>query len=182
MADHPYDVAAFLRPRPLAALRGVGPATARTLARFGLATIGALADTPLLTVQSARQPMNTRSEMDKRPSEHFKPTINDYGHYAERTVFTGGREGEARVFIGTEVRDRIDAMTYTDYGEDWTYTTVSQDPETHVITGSTTTSPDQANHHTATWTPITDEQAHAFHQARAEEWKELWRIVASVGA
>nr|WP_322973357.1 hypothetical protein [Actinacidiphila soli] len=44
-------VASFLRPRPIALLYGVGPATAATLARHGLHTIGAVSDTPLLTLQ-----------------------------------------------------------------------------------------------------------------------------------
>ncbi|MFD4539478.1 hypothetical protein [Streptomyces bauhiniae] len=39
-------VTAFLRPRPLTALPGIGTATARTLGRFGILTIGQLADTP----------------------------------------------------------------------------------------------------------------------------------------
>ncbi|MGW1976071.1 DNA polymerase Y family protein [Streptomyces sp. NPDC001889] len=51
IGHEPRAVAAFLRPRPVAALYGVGPATAATLAAYGLYTIGALADTPLPTVQ-----------------------------------------------------------------------------------------------------------------------------------
>ncbi|WP_406278203.1 hypothetical protein OHT93_36640 [Streptomyces sp. NBC_00191] len=50
--DHTPDaVAAFLRPRPVAALYGVGPSTASLLSRHGLHTIGAVADTPLGTLQ-----------------------------------------------------------------------------------------------------------------------------------
>ncbi|MGW1772764.1 DNA polymerase Y family protein [Streptomyces sp. NPDC002104] len=44
------EVTAWLRPRPVAALYGVGPATAATLAAYGLHTIGDLADAPLPTL------------------------------------------------------------------------------------------------------------------------------------
>ncbi|MER6911394.1 hypothetical protein ABT354_06965 [Streptomyces sp. NPDC000594] len=47
----PEAVAAFLRPRPVAALQGVGPALARVLVRHGLHTVGAVADTPPGTLQ-----------------------------------------------------------------------------------------------------------------------------------
>ncbi|MET7728627.1 DNA polymerase Y family protein [Streptomyces mirabilis] len=39
-------IAAFLRPRRVADLPGIGPATAKTLARYGISTIGELASTP----------------------------------------------------------------------------------------------------------------------------------------
>lgn len=47
----PSAVAAFLDPLPPAALVGVGPATAKTLAAYGLVTIGRIAATPLGTLQ-----------------------------------------------------------------------------------------------------------------------------------
>ncbi|MFE3560190.1 hypothetical protein ACFXKW_35835 [Streptomyces sp. NPDC059193] len=45
-----HDITAWLRPRPVAALYGVGPATATKLHKFGLHTIGDLADAPLPTL------------------------------------------------------------------------------------------------------------------------------------
>ncbi|MET7355374.1 DNA polymerase Y family protein [Streptomyces mirabilis] len=39
-------IAAFLRPRRVADLPGIGPATAKALARYGISTIGELASTP----------------------------------------------------------------------------------------------------------------------------------------
>lgn len=48
---HPDAVAAFLRAKPAAALDGVGPDTAHTLAHFGLHTVGLIAQTPLPALQ-----------------------------------------------------------------------------------------------------------------------------------
>lgn len=75
LPDHPYDIAGFLRPRPLAALPGVGPATARTLARFGLTTIGTLADTPLLTVQRLLGTANGRTLHTRAHGHDPRPVI-----------------------------------------------------------------------------------------------------------
>ncbi|MFE2296234.1 hypothetical protein [Streptomyces sp. NPDC059452] len=49
--DDPAAVAAFLTGLPAAALPGVGPATVRTLASYGLSTADRIAATPLLTLQ-----------------------------------------------------------------------------------------------------------------------------------
>ncbi|MGW1871384.1 DNA polymerase Y family protein, partial [Streptomyces mauvecolor] len=69
----PVTVTAFLRPRHVATLPGVGPATAKTLAQFGILTIGQLADTPpatlarLLGAAPARE-LNARARgIDDRP-------------------------------------------------------------------------------------------------------------------
>ncbi|GAA2417690.1 helix-hairpin-helix domain-containing protein [Streptomyces mauvecolor] len=71
----PVTVTAFLRPRHVATLPGVGPATAKTLAQFGILTIGQLADTPpptlarLLGTQTARE-LNARARgIDDRPAQ-----------------------------------------------------------------------------------------------------------------
>ncbi|WP_441350868.1 DNA polymerase Y family protein, partial [Streptomyces sp. f51] len=49
--DDPEAVTRFLAGLPAAALPGVGPATARTLASYGLRTADRIAATPLLTLQ-----------------------------------------------------------------------------------------------------------------------------------
>ncbi|MET8404063.1 helix-hairpin-helix domain-containing protein [Streptomyces sp900116325] len=51
VGNSPYDIAAFLRPQRAAALPGIGPATARSLSRYGIYSIGDIADTPLATLQ-----------------------------------------------------------------------------------------------------------------------------------
>lgn len=72
VGDSPYEIAAFLRPRPAAALPGVGPKTARTLASFGISTVGDLADTQPATLQrilgvGAGQIQNLARGEDERP-------------------------------------------------------------------------------------------------------------------
>ncbi|WP_097867919.1 DNA polymerase Y family protein [Streptomyces sp. rh34] len=49
--DDPYEIAAFLRTKPASALPGIGPKTARTLARYGITTVADIADTQLPTLQ-----------------------------------------------------------------------------------------------------------------------------------
>ncbi|MGX4694566.1 DNA polymerase Y family protein [Streptomyces sp. JNUCC 63] len=49
--DNDEAIVAFLHPRPVAALPGVGPATARTLTHHGLETVGDVARTPLAILQ-----------------------------------------------------------------------------------------------------------------------------------
>ncbi|MER7810302.1 helix-hairpin-helix domain-containing protein [Streptomyces sp900116325] len=68
----PYEIATFLRPQPAAALPGVGPAMARSLARYGITTVGDIADTPLATLQrilgtTARQVHERAHAHDDRP-------------------------------------------------------------------------------------------------------------------
>ncbi|MDX3433911.1 helix-hairpin-helix domain-containing protein [Streptomyces sp. ME01-18a] len=73
IGNTPYDVAAFLRPQRASALPGVGPATARTLTRYGIDTVGDIADTPLATLQrilgiaAGRQAHDRAHGTDDRP-------------------------------------------------------------------------------------------------------------------
>ncbi|MFE4719591.1 hypothetical protein ACFRLW_24740 [Streptomyces sp. NPDC056728] len=66
-------IAAFLRPQPVAALPGIGAATTKTLARFGITTIGQLAATPepalarLLGSHAARTLTSRARGVDERP-------------------------------------------------------------------------------------------------------------------
>ncbi|MEW5543004.1 helix-hairpin-helix domain-containing protein [Streptomyces cyaneofuscatus] len=49
--DDPYELAAFLRTKQASALPGIGPKTARTLSRYGITSVGDIADTQLSTLQ-----------------------------------------------------------------------------------------------------------------------------------
>ncbi|WP_033330673.1 MULTISPECIES: DNA polymerase Y family protein [Streptomyces] len=51
LPDSPAGLEQFLRSRPLRVLPGIGPAMEHTLARYGIETVGDLADLPLATVQ-----------------------------------------------------------------------------------------------------------------------------------
>ncbi|MFD9047913.1 DNA polymerase Y family protein [Streptomyces zaomyceticus] len=73
IAPTAYDIAAFLRPQPAAALPGIGPAAARALSRLGITTVGDIADTPLATLQrilgvaAGRQAHDRAYGIDDRP-------------------------------------------------------------------------------------------------------------------
>ncbi|MER6024112.1 DNA polymerase thumb domain-containing protein, partial [Streptomyces anulatus] len=71
--DDPYEIAAFPRAKPTAALPGIGPKTARTLARYSITTVADIADTRLATLQrilgtgAARQAHDLAHGIDERP-------------------------------------------------------------------------------------------------------------------
>ncbi|MFF8981918.1 hypothetical protein ACF08E_00850 [Streptomyces globisporus] len=71
--DDPYEIAAFLRTKPASALPGIGPRTAKTLARYGITSVGDIADTRLPTLQrilgtaAARQAHDRAHGIDERP-------------------------------------------------------------------------------------------------------------------
>ncbi|MER6774980.1 hypothetical protein ABT389_35230 [Streptomyces bacillaris] len=73
VGDTPYEIAAYLRTKPTSALPGIGPQTARTLARYGITTIGDITDTPPATLQrilgttAARQAHDRAHGIDERP-------------------------------------------------------------------------------------------------------------------
>ncbi|RST23016.1 hypothetical protein EF908_13135, partial [Streptomyces sp. WAC04770] len=73
VGDTPYEIAAFLRTKPAPALPGTGPQTAKALARYGITTIGDIADTPPATLQrilgttAARQAHERAHGIDERP-------------------------------------------------------------------------------------------------------------------
>ncbi|CAM5412725.1 DNA polymerase IV [Streptomyces microflavus] len=65
--DDPYEIAAFLRTKPASALPGIGPKTARTLARYGITSVGDIADTQLPTLQRILGVTAARQAHDRSP-------------------------------------------------------------------------------------------------------------------
>jgi DNA polymerase-4 len=60
----PGQELAFLHPKPVEALWGVGPATADRLHRLGVSTVGGLAQVPLTTLEAVLGPANGRQLHD----------------------------------------------------------------------------------------------------------------------
>ncbi|MFJ3600910.1 DNA polymerase thumb domain-containing protein [Streptomyces sp. NPDC090126] len=71
--DDPYEIAVFLRTKAASALPGIGPKTAMSLARYGITSVGDIADTRLPTLQrilgatAARQAHDRARGIDERP-------------------------------------------------------------------------------------------------------------------
>ena len=75
VGNTPYDLAAFLRPQRAAALPGIGPASARALARFGINTVGDIADTPLATLQRILGAAAGRQAFDRAHGSDDRPIV-----------------------------------------------------------------------------------------------------------
>ncbi|MFD4341759.1 helix-hairpin-helix domain-containing protein [Streptomyces anulatus] len=138
--DDPYEIAAFLRTKPTAAQPGIGPKTARTLARYGITTVGDIADTQLPTLQrilgtgAARQAHDLAHGIDERPViPGAAPKTMSAGHHFDRdeldpnqhhrTVLRLVQELGARLRTSGEITQ---ALTLTAIYADRTQTTRSR--------------------------------------------------------
>ncbi|ANW19335.1 hypothetical protein I3J09_14605 [Streptomyces clavuligerus] len=111
---HPEAVAGFLRPRPVTALPGVGPATARLLVHHGLRTVGAVADTPLPTLRrllgaAEGQRLSERAHgVDHRPvSPGEPPAFRTAGHAFARDELDPGRRRRAVAALAERIGGRL---------------------------------------------------------------------------
>ena len=114
--DEDHAIVQFLHPRPVAVLPGIGPATARTLAQYGLQTIGDLARTPLPTLQrilgaSAGLQTHYRAHAyDPRPVTPTAPprTITHTYRFGRDTLDTGDHRRAVLAMahdLGAQLRD-----------------------------------------------------------------------------
>ncbi|WP_330450521.1 DNA polymerase thumb domain-containing protein [Streptomyces anulatus] len=71
----PAGVSAFLRPRPVRELPGVGPTTARLLIQHGVHTVGDLAGLPLATVQRLLGTRTGRTLHDRAHGHDHRPVV-----------------------------------------------------------------------------------------------------------
>ncbi|MFF1265720.1 hypothetical protein ACFVZE_07785 [Streptomyces anulatus] len=73
----PAGVSAFLRPRPVRELPGVGPATARLLIQHGVHTVGDLTGLPLATVQRLLGTRTGRTLHDRAHGHDHRPVVTE---------------------------------------------------------------------------------------------------------
>ncbi|MFD8416888.1 hypothetical protein ACFV2Q_35005 [Streptomyces sp. NPDC059650] len=113
VGDTPYEIAAFLRPRPTAALPGIGSKIARTLARYGINTIGDLADAPSTTLQrilgsAARQIHSLARGMDDRPVvPAAAPRSMSASHRFDRDELDTGRHQRTTLALAEDLGARL---------------------------------------------------------------------------
>jgi DNA polymerase-4 len=86
--DTDEAIVAFLHPRPVSALPGVGPAPARTLIHHGLETIGDVARTPLATLQRLLGAAAGR-QLHERAHAHDPRTVVPHALLKTTTVSHG---------------------------------------------------------------------------------------------
>ncbi|WP_326621737.1 hypothetical protein OHA57_39200 (plasmid) [Streptomyces anulatus] len=77
LAVEPAGVSAFLRPRPVRELPGVGPTTARLLIQHGVHTVGDLACLPLATVQRLLGARTGRTLHDRAHGHDHRPVVTE---------------------------------------------------------------------------------------------------------
>ncbi|MGW8488273.1 DNA polymerase Y family protein [Streptomyces sp. NPDC055886] len=112
--DDPYAIAAFLRTRPASALPGIGPKTARTLARYGITSVGDIADTQLPTLQrilgtaAARLAHDRARGIDERPVvPDAAPRSMSAGHRFERDELDPERHHRAVLGLVQDLGGRL---------------------------------------------------------------------------
>ncbi|MER5549760.1 helix-hairpin-helix domain-containing protein [Streptomyces sp. NPDC002589] len=136
VGDTLYEIAAFLRPRPAAALPGVGPKTARTLARYGIATVGEIADTQPATLQrilgaAARPIQNLARGVDERPVvPTAAPRSMSASHRFDRDALDTDQHQRTALALAEDLGSRLreaseiaQALTLTVTYADHTHTT-----------------------------------------------------------
>ncbi|MZF54746.1 hypothetical protein GTX53_12970 [Streptomyces sp. SID5594] len=138
--DDPYAVAAFLRTKQASALPGIGPKTARTLSRYGITSVGDIADTQLSTLQrvlgttAARLASERAHGIDERAVvPGAAPRSMSAGHRFDRDELDSGRHQRAVFGLVQELGGRLrtsgeiaQALTLTVTYADRTQTTRSR--------------------------------------------------------
>ncbi|MFI8515321.1 helix-hairpin-helix domain-containing protein [Streptomyces sp. NPDC085460] len=166
--DTPYEIAAFLRPRRVGELPGIGPKTAQTLTRYGISTVGDIADTPPATLQrilgttAARQAQALAHGTDHRPVVPAAPAKSlSAGHRFDHDELDTDRHQRTVLALvedlGTRLRSTgeiTEALTLT-----VTYTDRTQTTRTRTLP--------EATAHTPTLTTTARDLLHALGLQRA---------------